>query len=186
MSIENVLHCSYRHTWSDRVNLSLFSNILLWNCHHYFWYPRPITFITYKNIGPNNHLQTSPSRQQIIPVTRHLLGLRHYQHNANALVMTLYIKAQACYLSQNKESCTWMSLSSRISLSTFTAKVAAVNSRRGIVISFKGARRNFPMTNEQCTWPSKSTNHMYDTTPNDHILSSLHLISPALSTVYLS
>lgn len=59
---------------------------------------------------------------------------------------------------QSPDSC-------QITLSTFAAKVAAANSKHGIVICFKGRRRHFPMSNEQCTWPSESTNRMYEITP---------------------
>ena len=49
------------------------------------------------------------------------------------------------------------SSSLRIILSNFTDTTAADSSKRGIVIAFRGARRDFPMTYQQWMLPSVST-----------------------------
>ena len=50
-------------------------------------------------------------------------------------------------------------------LFSWTDTVAAVNSNLGVVVSFKGARRDLPTRNEQWIWPWVSTKQRYDTAP---------------------
>ena len=47
-------------------------------------------------------------------------------------------------------------------LFSWTDTVAAVNSNLGVVVSFKGARRDLPTRNEQWIWPWVSTKQRYD------------------------
>ena len=55
---------------------------------------------------------------------------------------------------------------------TLTDTTAAVSSRRGMVIGFRGVTRAFPITSEQCTWSLVSTRQMLEHWPYPSVLAS--------------